>query len=651
MISISIVSHKQNALVNRLLASLAACESLSECEILITEDVRDSVEIDEEAVGVPIKRIVNHTSQGFARNQNQAFQHASGDYFCILNPDVRWVEPVFLTLLDKISSGVCDIAAPLVVDSMGRPQDSFRNMPSPKTLFLRRILRQHPQLPQFERGDFVYPDWIAGTFMLLTAEVFRQLGGFDNRYRMYFEDVDFCSRATLAGYRIGVDTNVRIFHVGRFQSRGLNKFLLWHLQSSARFFGSRVYRDIRIFMDQDETSVTKRKPIGEVAKNIQRKNIKIILSANTDWYLYNFRLPLVNQLQSLGAELILVSPPGQYAERLLDMGFDWRAIRMSRRGMIPTVEIKSMCDYCRLYRLERPDLVHHFTLKPILYGSIAAKLCKSIAVVNAVTGLGYLYANQKWGIARLREGLNPVLRWALRLKRHKVIFQHEGDQNIFLSRRIIPSEDAIIIPSSGVDLQRFSPHPEKMGMPVIMIASRMLRDKGILDLVSAARILNSGGVKARVVLVGSSDDGNPSSIPSNQLKAWDGVDGIEWWGYYDKKEMPRIYTEANIVVLPSYHEGVPKMLIEAAAMGKPIIATDLPGCREVVTQEVNGLLVPRNDPVSLANAIARLVENPGLCHEMGLRSREIAVEKFAVEKVNRQTIQVYKELLGPTWLS
>ncbi|MEJ2552337.1 MAG: glycosyltransferase [Anaerolineales bacterium] len=310
MISISIVSHEQNALVNRLLASLAACESLSECEILITEDVRDSVEIDEEAVGAPIKRIVNRSSQGFARNQNQAFQHASGDYFCILNPDVCWVEPLFLTLLEKIAAGFCDIVAPLAVDSMGQPQDSFRDMPSPGTLFLRRILRQRDQPTQFERGDLVYPDWIAGTFMLLTADVFRELGGFDDRFRMYFEDVDFCSRATLAGYKIGVDTNVRIFHEGRHQSRGINKFLLWHLQSSFRFFRSPVYRDIRHFMEQGETRETTRKPIGEVSTSIQKENIKIILSANTDWYLNNFRLPLINQLQSLGAEFVLVSPPG-----------------------------------------------------------------------------------------------------------------------------------------------------------------------------------------------------------------------------------------------------------------------------------------------------------------------------------------------------
>ena len=252
MISISIVSHAQNALVNRLLRDLMVVEPQTEVEIIITENIPGDVEFEHAATGGNVRLIRNTNPQSYARNHNSALLDARGNYYCILNPDVRWMQPVFSRLLSRFENGDADIVAPLVVDATGVTQDSFRPIPTPGDLFRRRILNRglHP-LP-YEPGEFMLPDWIAGMFMLMPAGIFQQLGGFDESYRMYFEDVDFCARARLAGLRIGVDTSVTIQHEGRRSSRKSLKYLLWHAVSALRFFTSPIYRQIRSYASDTE---------------------------------------------------------------------------------------------------------------------------------------------------------------------------------------------------------------------------------------------------------------------------------------------------------------------------------------------------------------------------------------------------------------
>ncbi len=245
MISISIVSHAQNAMVNRLLADLAVIEPRLEYAIIVTENIPDEVEIVRDVAGKDVRLIRNASPQSFARNHNNAFKKADGKYFCVLNPDVRWVQPVFAKLLTHIENGGVEIVAPLVLDSIGVAQDSFRRFPTPGELFRRRFLHLGLEPMAFVRGEFANPDWVAGIIMLMPAVVYRELGGFDERYRMYFEDVDFCARAKLAGKRIGVDTGVAVHHEAHRSSRKSWRYFLWHVLSAFRFFTSPVYRQIQ----------------------------------------------------------------------------------------------------------------------------------------------------------------------------------------------------------------------------------------------------------------------------------------------------------------------------------------------------------------------------------------------------------------------
>ncbi len=252
MISISIVSHAQNAMVNRLLSDLAVIETHVNYKIIVTENIPGEVELLHAVAGKEVRIIRNASPQSYARNHNSALMHADGDCFCILNPDVRLIQPVFAKLLAHIESGEVQIVAPLVLDYIGNAQDSFRRIPTPGVLFQRRVLHQNLHPLPFVRGEFVYPDWIAGIFMLMPASDFRSLGGFDERYRMYFEDVDLCVRARLAGKRIGVDTNVVIQHEAHRSSRSSWRHFLWHLSSALRFFASPVYRQIRRYLNETE---------------------------------------------------------------------------------------------------------------------------------------------------------------------------------------------------------------------------------------------------------------------------------------------------------------------------------------------------------------------------------------------------------------
>ncbi len=245
MISISIVSHTHNAMVNQLLKDLAVVEAQTKYEVIVTENIDEDIDIVGDSTGKAIRFIRNTNPQSFARNHNRALLDAEGDYFCILNPDVRWMQPVFSILSGHCDRDEADIVAPLVIDLKGIPQDSFRKLPTPGDLFRRRVLHRGRRPYPFKRGEFVSPDWIAGIFMMMPAVIFHQLGGFDERFRMYFEDVDFCARARLEGHRIGVDTNVVIQHTGSRSSRRSLKYFLWHVLSAFRFYRSPVYRRFR----------------------------------------------------------------------------------------------------------------------------------------------------------------------------------------------------------------------------------------------------------------------------------------------------------------------------------------------------------------------------------------------------------------------
>ena len=367
--------------------------------------------------------------------------------------------------------------------------------------------------------------------------------------------------------------------------------------------------------------------------------MKIILFANTDWYLYNFRLPLAHTLRDEGHELLLLSPAGNYASQIQASGFRWQAFELSRSGINPVSEIFTILRLAWLYRREKPDLVHHFTSKCVLYGSLAARLAGVRRVVNAVTGMGYVFTRKNLFTFAIKPFV--ILLYKIALRNSRVIFQNQRDLDYFTGHHLVDADLCTLIPGSGVDITKFKPMLQPGGDPLVVLPARMLWDKGIGEFVQAATIIKRKGIKAHFVLVGTPDKGNPSSIPESQLDSWAKSGLVEIWGWFE--DMVSVYQKASVVCLPSYREGLAKSLIEAAACGRALIASDIPGCREVVKDGINGFLVPPKQVNLLAEAIEKIILNKELQERMGVESRKIAERDFSVEKVNLATIIAYNK--------
>ncbi|NPV85257.1 MAG: glycosyltransferase family 4 protein [Anaerolineae bacterium] len=372
--------------------------------------------------------------------------------------------------------------------------------------------------------------------------------------------------------------------------------------------------------------------------------MKIILFANTDWYLYNFRLPLGETLRSRGHEVIFLSPPGAHGQRLEAQGFRWVAFPLSRRGTNPLTELATIWALFRFYKKQKPDIVHHFTIKCVIYGSLAARLAGVKTIVNSITGLGYVFIQNTAQARLLRLAARQLYRLALRGTH--IIFQNPDDMALFQKYGLVQSSlSTALIQGSGVDIERFVPTVEAQGTPLIILPGRMLYAKGVAEFVEAARILHGEGIKARFALVGNCDlESSPDAVPLQQLQAWQREGHVEWLGW--QEDMTSIYASAHVICLPSYREGLPRALIEAAACGRAVVASDVPGCREVVQDGESGLLVPAQDAQALAGAIRRLLDDTELRLRMGRRGREIAEQRFSTQQVVSQTISVYNNAVS-----
>ncbi|MFH2104565.1 MAG: glycosyltransferase family 4 protein [Chloroflexota bacterium] len=370
--------------------------------------------------------------------------------------------------------------------------------------------------------------------------------------------------------------------------------------------------------------------------------MKILLFANTDWYLFNFRLKLAERLHAEGYEILMLSPRGEYSLRLEEKGFRWQELSLSRRGLNPVVEAFTIWRLIRIYQKEQPDLVHHFTIKSVLYGSLAARLAGIRSVVNSITGLGYVFLPGGVFKTILRSFI--LLLYRIAMRGTQVIFENEDDQNTFLRYGFIRPEDGYLIPGVGVDTDRFVPGPEPDGTPVALFASRLLWDKGVGEFVHAARLIQKQGIQARFVLAGRTDPGNPASVSMTQIEAWRDEGVIEWWGWVE--DMAALFQQANIVCLPSYYrEGLPTVLSEAAACGRPIVTTDHPGCRDAVKDGETGVLVPVKDPVSLAAALGTLLGDAGLRQKMGNAGRLYATQNLSAGNIITKILEVYSRAL------
>ena len=369
----------------------------------------------------------------------------------------------------------------------------------------------------------------------------------------------------------------------------------------------------------------------------------LLFLVTEDWTFWLHRLSTARAAREAGWDVAIAARVAAHGDRIRSEGFRLIRIGMRRRSLAPWRELAAIFELIRLYRRERPDLVHHVAMKPVIYGSLAAWIAGVPAVVNALTGMGYIFTSRELKARLLRPMIRLAFHWLLDRPNSRLIVQNSDDAAA-LAGAMVAKERVALIRGSGVDTEAFTPSDEPEGMPVAVMVSRMLRDKGVMELVAAARLLQRRAVPLRVVLVGWSDPENPTAISERDLKAWDAAGVIAWWG--ERSDIAEIWANSHIAVLPSYREGLPGSLLEAAACGRPMVATDVPGCREIVQDGVTGLLVPPRDAESLAAALERLAGEKALRRRMGAAARDLVERALSDQVVAEQTLALYR-ILGP----
>ncbi len=372
---------------------------------------------------------------------------------------------------------------------------------------------------------------------------------------------------------------------------------------------------------------------------------RILYLVTEDWYFASHRLPLARAAVAAGYDVTIACRVREHGAQLRAAGCTVVPFDISRSGIAPWTEWRCWRRLVALYRKRQPDLVHHVALKPVLYGSFAARAAGVPSVVNALAGLGFLASSPSLKARLLRPVVGRALRGALRGEHSRLIVQNPDDRAVLLSTGTVQAAQVLLMGGVGVALDEFAPGPEPPGPPIVLLPARMLWSKGIGSFVDAARTLRHQGVQARFVLAGRADPENPAAVPVAQLQAWATAGVIEWWGH--REDVADVLRQSAVVCLPStYGEGVPRGLLEAAATGRPIITTDTPGCRDVVHHGVNGLLVPPGDAAAFTAAVERLLRNPELRARFGAAGRARAVAEFSEERPIRQTLQLYRELLA-----
>jgi len=347
---------------------------------------------------------------------------------------------------------------------------------------------------------------------------------------------------------------------------------------------------------------------------------------------------------SLGWEVHLVAPASPAAAEAVAMGAVYHPVFIPRGLVAPWWELGTLWRLWRLYRRLRPQLVHHMTAKPVIFGGLAARLAGVPIVVATTPGLGGIFAQRGFRAGLLRGLILAGFRQAARHPRCRFIIENESDRERLVMAGVVPAEHTTLVLISGVDPKVFHPEPEAPGPPVVLLASRLLWDKGIGTFVEAARRLRAQGVRARFVLAGDPDPGNPASIPRAQLEAWVREGNVEWLGH--RNDMPHVLAASHVCCLPTvYGEGTPRFLLEAAASGRPLVSTDWPGCREVAQHGVTGLLVPPRDPEFLAGALRALIEAPSLRAQYGQAARRLVLERFTADRAVADTTALYRSLV------
>lgn len=371
---------------------------------------------------------------------------------------------------------------------------------------------------------------------------------------------------------------------------------------------------------------------------------KILYLAAEDWFFCSHLIERAAAARAAGYDVAVMTRVNDHGDTIRGRGLRLLPWTFDRRSLDPLREARSLAQVVNMYRAERPDLVHHFALKPVVYGSLAARIAGIPRIVNAPVGMGYVFSSADRGARLLRRPVRLALRLLLNPPGSRVVFENPDDRETMIRDGWVRPEDAVLIRGAGVDLGAFDPVPEPPGTPMVVLGARMLWDKGVGEFVAAARQLKREGIAARFVLAGAPDAANRAAIPEETLRDWVASGAVEYLGF--RSDIPMLLRQSAVVCLPSYREGLPKSLLEALAAGRPIVATDVPGCRETVVEGSNGMLVPARDAASLTDALRRLLLDPGLRETMGKAGRALAVAEFSNERVVADTLAVYDHLLA-----
>ena len=371
---------------------------------------------------------------------------------------------------------------------------------------------------------------------------------------------------------------------------------------------------------------------------------KLLFVVNAPEFFLSHRLPIALAAREQGYDVHIATADGDAVREIRRLGLTHHAVAIARRGQNPFAELGSIIGLYRLFRELKPDLVHLITIKPVLYGGIAARLAGVSAVVAAVSGLGTVFVAQS-GAARARRALVSWLyRMAFSQRRLAVIFQNPDDRDGLLAIGALEKGQVRMVRGSGVNLLNYSFVPEPEGKPVVVMAARLLRDKGTYEFVEAARLLKSRGVEVVMRLIGAPDPGNPTSVTQAELDDWAAEGVVEVAGY--RSDIANQYAAANIVCLPSYREGLPKGLVEAAACGRAVVTTDVPGCRDAIEPGVSGVLVPVKSASELADALEALIQESERRLRMAKAGRELSERAFSIERIVEQHLAIYQEVLA-----
>lgn len=368
---------------------------------------------------------------------------------------------------------------------------------------------------------------------------------------------------------------------------------------------------------------------------------RLLMVVNSDEFFLSHRLPVALAARAAGLDVHIATPAGDGVDRIRAYGLAHHTLELSRSGRNVLAELGTFFSLFRLFRSIRPDLVHLVTIKPVLYGGIAARLARVPAVVAAVSGMGFVFMAEG-RLAQLRRGLVVFLyRRVFGKDRLKVIFQNEADRVSMVSLGL-ERRKTVLIRGSGVRMEDYPVQAIPTGVPSVVMAARLLADKGVREFVQAARLLRSRGVPVQMRLAGAPDPGNPTAVMPAELAAWQAEGIVQLLGH--RKDMATVLAQAHMVALPSYREGLPKVLIEAAASARAVITTDVPGCRDAIEPGVTGLLIPVKNPDALADAIEALVADPAYCERLGRAGRRFAEAEFDVSGVVAGHLKIYEEL-------